>query len=205
MGKRDARVNAYIAGAAPFARPILTQLRAVVHEGCPDVVEEIKWGHPHFTYKGLLCNMAAFKQHCAFGFWKKPALDARVKALRKAGADAMGSFGRIASPTDLPARGSMLALVKEAAALNDAGIKTPARKRTPTAQRALEVPDDFIAAVRKNPKALQTFEHASYSFRKEYLAWVAEAKSTETRLRRIMTSVAQMAAGKGKNWKYERC
>ena len=205
MGKREARVNAYIAGAAAFARPILTQLREVVHEGCPDVVEEIKWGHPHFTYKGLFCGMAAFKQHCAFGFWKKPVLPARVKALQKGAAGGMGQFGRIASRTDLPARGSMLALVKEAAALNDAGLKTPARKGRRTAQRALQVPDDFIAAVRGNRKALQTFEAASYSFRKEYLTWVTEAKTSETRLRRIKTSVAQMAEGKGKNWKYERC
>ncbi|HET6569613.1 MAG TPA: DUF1801 domain-containing protein, partial [Rhodothermales bacterium] len=70
MGTRDPRVDAYIGRAADFAKPILTHLREVVHAACPDVEEAIKWGAPHFTYHGMLCHMAAFKQHCAFGFWR---------------------------------------------------------------------------------------------------------------------------------------
>lgn len=67
---RDPRIDAYIARAAAFARPILTHLRQVVHAGCPDVQETVKWGAPSFEHHGLLCGMAAFKQHCVFGFWK---------------------------------------------------------------------------------------------------------------------------------------
>jgi hypothetical protein len=32
--------------------------------------EDMKWGSPHFMYKGMMCAMASFKQHAAFGFWK---------------------------------------------------------------------------------------------------------------------------------------
>ena len=70
MGTRDARMDAYIEKSADFAQPILRHLREVAHEACPDVVEAMKWSSPHFEYRGMLCNMAAFKQHCAFGFWK---------------------------------------------------------------------------------------------------------------------------------------
>src|SRR6266540_213576 len=105
MGKRDKRVDAYIAKSAEFARPILRKLREVVHEGCPEVEETIKWGMPSFTYKGILCGMAAFKQHCAFHFWRGSLI---VGGKDNKSDDAMGQFGRITSVKDLPAR---LALV----------------------------------------------------------------------------------------------
>ena len=70
MGKRDPRVDAYIAKSADFAKPILSHLREVIHEGCPETEEAIKWGMPSFLYQGrILCGIAGFKQHCALGFW----------------------------------------------------------------------------------------------------------------------------------------
>ncbi len=48
MAKKDSRVDAYIKRAAPFARPILKHLRKIVHVGCPDVEEMIKWQSPFF-------------------------------------------------------------------------------------------------------------------------------------------------------------
>lgn len=205
MGKPDPRVDAYIAKSADFAKPILKHLRQVVHEACPAVVEEMKWSFPHFSYKGMFCGIAAFKQHCTFGFWKHSLLVERVKGLPRLGADAMGQFGRITSLRDLPSKAILLRLVKEAAILNDEGIKPPKRKVTPKADRVLTVPDYFLKAVRKNRKALKTFEGGSYSFKKEYVAWVVDAKTDETRARRLETAVEWMAEGKSRNWKYENC
>ena len=48
MGKRDPRVDAYIASSADFAKPILSHIRSLVHEACPHVEETIKWSMPHF-------------------------------------------------------------------------------------------------------------------------------------------------------------
>jgi hypothetical protein len=70
MGKNDPRIDDYIAKSQDFARPILEHLRDLVHKACPEVEETMKWSFPHFDYKGMMCSMAAFKQHCAFGFWK---------------------------------------------------------------------------------------------------------------------------------------
>ena len=66
MGTRDKRIDAYIAKAAPFARPILTHLRGVVHTACPDVEETLKWGAPAYMHHGILCITAAFTAHCAW-------------------------------------------------------------------------------------------------------------------------------------------
>jgi len=125
MGKKDPRVDAYIARSAGFARPILKHLRKVVHAGCPDVEETIKWGFPHFMHKGILCSMASFKAHCAFGFWKRKLLEKRLKGVAKGKGPAMGDFGRLTSLSDLPSERVLIRCVREAAALNDKGSGGP--------------------------------------------------------------------------------
>ena len=197
MGSRDPRVDVYITNAAPFAKPILTHIRKAVHGGCPDVEETMKWSFPHFMYKGMLCSMASFKEHCAFGFWKGSLLkDGGTKV-----ADAMGQFGRITSVADLPDEKRLIRLVKDAAALNDAGVKIERRPR-PARGKAVETPDYFIRAVRRNKKALAAYEGFSPSHKREYVEWVGEAKTDATRDRRLEQAVAWMSEGKPRNWKY---
>src|SRR4051795_9456607 len=108
MGKRDPRVDAYIAKAADFARPILTQFRDTVHAACRDVEEDMKWRFPHFMYKGMLCSMAAFTRHAAFGFWKGALVTGGPRS-----ADAMGHFGRLTTVSDLPSKKVLAGLVKK--------------------------------------------------------------------------------------------
>jgi hypothetical protein len=60
MGKKDPRVDAYIAKAQPFAQPILRKLRTLVHKADPEIEETVKWGMPSFTHAGIVCGMAAF-------------------------------------------------------------------------------------------------------------------------------------------------
>jgi uncharacterized protein YdeI (YjbR/CyaY-like superfamily) len=203
MATRDPRVDAYIAASAPFARPILKHLRRVVHAGCPDVAETLKWGFPHFMSGGIVCSMAAFKRHCAFGFWKGSLLGGALKARAGRADEAMGQFGRITAISDLPGEAALRRLVKEAAALNARGVKRPARRK-PAGTRRLEVPAYVLAALRRNPKARATFDGFSDTNRKDYVDWVTEAKGEETRKRRLETAVAWMAEGKPRNWRYAR-
>ncbi len=99
--KTDSRIDDYIARSADFAKPILTHIRAVVHESCPDVEETMKWSVPHFDYQGaMMCSMAAFKEHCAFGFWKASLILEGTASNR----DAAGHFGRITKVSDLPSK-----------------------------------------------------------------------------------------------------
>ena len=122
MAKRDPRVDEYIEKSAAFARPILRHLRRVVHLGCPQVQETIKWSFPHFVYKWILCSVAAFKHHCAFGFWKAELVFAGDKRAKK---HAMGHFGPITSLADLPPEKTLIGYVQKAADLNEAGTKSP--------------------------------------------------------------------------------
>lgn len=194
MASRDPRVDQYIAKAQPFARPVLKHLRKIVHTGCPDVEETMKWSFPHFQYKGMLCSMAAFKAHCVFGFWNHSMMSADQKS-----SDAMGQFGRLTSIDDLPADKTLIAMVKKAVALNDAGVK-PNRVKSPKAP--VDTPDYMMTALRKNKKAMATFEGLPPSHRREYVEWVVEAKADDTRERRLKTAIEWMAEGKIRNWKY---
>jgi uncharacterized protein YdeI (YjbR/CyaY-like superfamily) len=203
MGKKDKRVDAYISKSAPFAQPILNRLRKLVHEGCPDVEEGIKWGFPHFDYNGILCSMASFKQHCTFGFWKATLLSDRHDLLSRMGKTAMGNFGQLKSLTDLPSDKIMIEYVKEAAKLNEAGIKVPGRSKA-AEKKPLKVPAYFKQALAKNKKSSKTFDGFNYSNKKEYVEWVSEAKTVETRNKRLATAIEWMAEGKVRNWKYIR-
>jgi uncharacterized protein YdeI (YjbR/CyaY-like superfamily) len=196
MGKIDPRVDQYIAGSADFAKPILTHIRKVVHQACPDVEETMKWSAPHFDYKGMMCGMAAFKGHCAFGFWKAALV------LDDPGADeGMGSFGKLTSVKDLPSDRQLTTYVKKAAKLNDNGVKVARKAAAP--KKPLKMPADFAAALKRNQAARRTFDTFSPSNKREYLEWVTEAKTDATRSKRMATSVEWLSQGKTRNWKYE--
>lgn len=199
MGIRDPRVDAYIAKQADFARPMLTYIREIVHEGCPDVSETIKWRVPSFEHHGILCGMAAFKAHLQFGFWKHDL----VVGTRM---DGMG-FGKLGGLKDLPPRAKLVAYVRKAAKLNEQGVKSPwmearAKKARVAAKTPIAVPADFRAALGKHTRAKAVFASFSPSHKREYLEWITEAKQQETRKRRIAQAVEWISEGKARNWKY---
>jgi uncharacterized protein YdeI (YjbR/CyaY-like superfamily) len=194
MGARDPRVDAYIAESADFAKPILAYVRELVHATCPQTEETLKWGMPTFMHHGMLCGVAAFKQHCTFGFWKHGLV---VGAGRYE--DAMGQFGRITKVADLPPKKELVGYIKKAMQLNEDGIRTPrSAKRKPPPR----TPADLAAALKKNRKALATYETFSPTAKRDYVEWITEAKTDATRLRRLATAVEWMAKGKQRNWKY---
>jgi uncharacterized protein YdeI (YjbR/CyaY-like superfamily) len=193
--KKDPRVDVYIDKAAAFARRILKRLRKIVQKGCPDVQETIKWGMPHFEHHGLLCGMAAFKNHCAFWFWN------RALVLGPDSERGMAQFGRLTSVDDMPDDKTLAGYVRKAAQLNEAGVKPPARPK-PRRKAPTKVPDYFKAVLAKNAKARKTFENLSRSQQKEYVEWLTEAKRDETRHQRLKMSILWLAQGRPRNWKY---
>jgi len=200
MGTRDPRVDAYIAKSADFAQPILTHLRDVVHDACPDVQETMKWSMPFFDYHGVMCNMAAFKQHATFGFWKGKQIPG-LAPNSNSGGDSMGNLGRLTSVKDLPSKRVLAGYVKEAMRLNEDGVAAQRPKKTPTPEAG--TPSDLAAALKKNRKAAATFEGFPPGQRREYVNWITEAKREETRAKRVAQAVEWLAEGKKRNWKYE--
>ena len=202
MPLTDPRVDAYIEKSQPFAQPILRHLRQLVHKACPEIEETIKWGFPHYEYKGLVCNMASFKAHCTFGFWKASLMKDASKFLEPVGKTAMGHFNRLTSIDDLPSDKIMISYIKEAVGLNEMNATVPRKKVV--SKEPVTRHEQFSAALKKNKKALDNFEKMSPSHQKDYNSWINEAKSEVTRTRRIQTALEWILEGKGRNWKYER-
>lgn len=203
------KVDVYIAKAAPFAQPILAHIRALVHKVSPEAEEQIKWSHPFFVHRGkMLANMAAFKEHCSFGFWggEMTKILAHDGILQDGG---MGSLGRITSLKDLPPDKQFLGYLRQAVAFIDSGQGdnrfTMARRVAKAPKPALEVPPEFAAALKKSRAAATVYAAFSPSCQREYLEWIASAKRAETRDRRIVQAIEQIAEGKQRNWKYQDC
>ncbi len=192
------QIDAYIEKSQPFARPILKKLRRLLHQACPEIQETLKWGFPHFEHKGIVAGMAAFKEHATFGFWKQKLMSDPHKLLD----GKQPHMARVADVSELPADDILLAYIREAVALNEGGVKLPKKKTPPRPE--MPVPDDLMAALRKNKKALATFEGFSPSNRREYIEWITEAKQPATRAKRLTTAIEWMAEGKPRNWKYMR-
>jgi uncharacterized protein YdeI (YjbR/CyaY-like superfamily) len=204
---RDARVDAYIGKARPFAQPVLIHIRELMHKAAPDLNETVKWGMPFFELNGvILGNMAAFKEHCSLGLWG-PEMAAILGNDGAKSNEAMGTFGRIASVKDLPAEKVLLGYFKQAAGFVTSGERTTSLVRKPkkAVKAPPEVPAELAAALKKNKQAAKVFEGFSPSCKREYVDWVVEAKRDETKMKRVAQAVEWMAEGKSRNWKYENC
>ncbi len=202
--KTDKRIDAYILKSQAFAQPVLNHLRALVHAACADVEETIKWGFPHFDYKvEMMCSMAAFKEHCVFGFWKAGLMkDKSLLAVAKSEI-AMGHFGKIRSLNDLPSDKKIIAYIQEAMKLNDEGIKIP-KKENPDSQKELLIPDYFLKELKQHKPAQKAFDAFSPSCKREYIEWIVDAKTEATRMKRMTQAIEWISEGKKRHWKYER-
>jgi uncharacterized protein YdeI (YjbR/CyaY-like superfamily) len=205
----NAKVDAYIAQAQPFAQPILAHLRELVHEACPNIEESIKWSQPFFEYRSaILCNMSAFKQHCSLRFWglEISAVLLEAKILQE---DGTSPLLRITSAKELPSDKLLAGWMRQAAAFVDSGQYTSpvaARyKEGKPAKPMVKAPSEFANALQKNKKAAAVFAAFSPTSKREYVDWIKDAKRPETRDKRIATAIEWIAEGKQRNWKYQNC
>ena len=211
MEQFDPRIDAYIAKSAEFAQPILNHIRQLVHDASPLITENIKWGFPFFEYKGIVCQMAAFKNHMAFGFWRASRLDDPDHLLNPGEEAAAGSFGKVMTLADLPADDVLKDFVLQAMKLNEiAGEEkkkaksAPKEKKPAEPKKELVIPEYFAEALKGHDEALRIFYDFSYSHKKEYVEWVMEAKTEVTRDKRMQQAIEMMAEGKSRHWKYQK-
>ncbi len=193
-------VDAYIDGVQEFAKPILRRIRGLFHEAFPDIEETIKWSCPHFEYKGIVAQMAGYKNHVRFIFWKGPLLSGFPSSLSPIGDKTQIGALNISSMEDFPDQAELKALILEAIDLNERGVKPPARPKTKKSE--IEMPSWFLDAMAENQPAFTTFHTFSPSDKREYLEWVTGAKREATRESRMRQAIEWMAEGKPRNWKY---
>lgn len=203
--KHNSAVDAYIANSEDFAKPILEYWRMVIHRNCPGVEEKIKWSLPHFDYKNdNMCVIASYKNHCSFTFLKAELMtDPRMKA-NKDLKPIQRFLGKINKIADLPPEDEFIAMLKEAMQLNEKGVRIKREKPETDKPKVMETPGYLLEALAAAPKANEVFENRSNSFRKEYIIWITDAKTEETRQKRISEALEWMAEGKGRFWKHQK-
>lgn len=193
MKNTSPQVDAYIARAAPFARPILEKLRRLFHKACPQIEEAIKWGMPYFLHKGNVAGMAAFKAHATFGFWKRKLMSDPHRLFTRDSQSLMNAL-RLTHVWQLPTDAILLDYIREAVRLNEAGVKTPAAQKQP--RKPVPVALYFKKALAAHPKAQATFDAFAPSCRREYIEWITGAKQEETPQRPIASALEWLAQGK---------
>lgn len=205
--KTDACIDAYIARAQPFARPVLQHLRELVHEACPAIVETLKWSAPAYTLGGkIVCITPGFKAHCALVLWAKE-MRAVLAADGLAATEGMGNLGKITTVKDLPPKRILVRYLKQAAAFATA---PPSGRPSPSARptkSALSTPPDLAAALKQktHTAAAATWRGFTVAKRRDYIEWITDAKQEATRTRRLTTTLEWLAEGKIRNWKYQQC
>lgn len=193
---REARIDAYIAKAQPFARPILERIRERVHAIVPDVEEAMKWSHPTYCKGGkIVLGMAAFKAHAVVHFWRGQELGFETRD------GAMGQLGKLTVVDDLPQ--DFDAMIARAAELSSSSPAPRKPKHAP--KPAPELHPEFAAALGKAPKAKATLDGLPPSAQRDYFEWIAEAKQDATRQKRIAAAIEWLSEGKRRHWKYQNC
>jgi len=201
--KKNPKVDAYILNAAPFAQPILNELRATLEIAEPKLEETIKWGFPCFTFQSkLICSFSAYKNHCVFRFWQGSNLEDAAGILAKVGETEMGELSKIKNLEDLPNSEILINYIREAIDLSKKkSTKTIASEKKITIDlKSADLPEIFSSF----PKQAEKFDAFPPSLRKEYLSWITEAKTDATRIKRIETMMEWILDGKSRNWKYEK-
>ena len=192
---REPRIDAYIAKAQPFARPILEKVRERVHAIVPDIEEAMKWSTPTYCKGGkIVLGTAAFKAHAVVNFWRGQELGFETRN------GAMGQLGKLTSLADLP--GDLDQMIARAAELSAAPVP---RKTKHEPKPAPEMHPEFASALAKSPKAKATLDGFPPSAQRDYLEWISEAKQDATRQKRIVDAIQWLGKGKRRHWKYENC
>ncbi|MEP6467420.1 MAG: YdeI/OmpD-associated family protein [Parafilimonas sp.] len=204
MENYNKEVTAYIAKMADFAKPILNHLREIIFRTCPDVEENIKWGTPHYSFKGdHLCMFGGFKQHCSFSLYKAELMKDKEIQESVKGGKKFGYMDKVKDISELPDSKILVAYIKEAMELNATGIAKPKPVKEKSAVEVV-APNAFLDALKKDKQATAIFESKSPSFRKNYIVWLADAKTEETRQKRVNQSLEWIAEGKDRFWQSKK-
>ena len=202
--KKNQKVDDYILKSASFSQPILYKMRAIIEEAETHIEETIKWGFPCFTFQNkIICSFSAYKNHCVFRFWQGASLEDSDGILAKVGETEMGELSKIKNLEDLPKSEVLIKYIRAAIELSQKGsAKKPMtkEKKLTIDLKSVDLPEIFSSF----PIHAEKFDSFSPSHRKEYISWIFEAKTEETKLKRIKTMMEWLLEGKSRNWKYEK-
>lgn len=200
---KNTDIDKYITEATDFAQPILNHLRQLIFTADPEMEEAIKWRQPCYSQNGLVCAMAAFKQHVNFTFFEGKHLIDKHGVFGDSNNQNLSAF-KLKSIDELPADNILISYIQQAIAYNQSAEK-PKKTKAKKDKAELIIPRELAEALAQNTKASEHFDNFSYSKQNDYIEWISSAKRDTTRQKRLATAIEWISEGKGRNWKYENC
>ncbi|MEO5905506.1 MAG: YdeI/OmpD-associated family protein [Saprospiraceae bacterium] len=164
-----------------------------------ELKEEIKWDWPIYTLNGKnVIAIGAFKKYATIWFHNGVFLGDPAGVLVAASEGTRGlRQWRFESKKEIkPAliRKYILETIKN---------QKEGKEIKPEKKPALEVPEEYLAAFKKDKALKEAFYKLTPGKQREYLEHVILAKTAETKLRRVQNSIALIKAGIGINDKYK--
>ena len=188
------QINLYIAEQPEWQRKALVRLRQLIHAVDEDIEETWRWNSPHFDHDGIMIGLHAFKSCVSVWFHKGALLKDSHGLFKLTEKDEERGIRKYKVFEGEAIHEKAFAdLVKQAVKLNQAGTKLGDAKPP---RKALVVPPELENCLRKDDQAWANWEKFSYSHKKEYVEWIADAKQEETRKRRVAQALEMIRQGK---------
>ena len=161
-----------------------------------DLVEEIKWGKPCFTYqKKNVAIIIPLKEACALSFFKGALLKDPKHILQKIGQMQAGRWIKFTSLKEITALRSILRkYIYEAVEVEESGKKVILKKIS-----EYPVPEELQARLDALPELRAAFEALTPGRRKSYIFHVSGAKQATTRVARVERCIPMILSGRGFN------
>ena len=167
------------------------ELREIVLD-C-DLVEELKWGKPCFTYqKRNVAIIIPLKDACALSFFKGALLKDPKHILQKIGEAQAGRWIKFTSPKEISAlQPTLRSYISEAIEVEASGKKVPLKKAS-----EYVVPEELQVRLNAAPELKAAFEALTPGRRKSYIFHVSGAKQAKTRAARAEKCVPMILSGR---------
>ncbi len=162
-----------------------------------DLVEEIKWGKPCFTYlKKNIAIIIPLKESCALSFFKGALLKDSKGILKKIGEHTQaGRWIKFTSVKEItPLQSSLRSYLYEAIELDESGKKVKLKKPS-----EFVIPDQLQTMLNGNAALKAAFEMLTPGRKKSYIFHIARAKQAKTREARAERCVPMILSGRGFN------
>ena len=171
----------------------LKELRRILLE--TELVEEVKWSVPCYTYKGKnILLMSALKDACTLSFFKGSLLKDPEGILTKPGEHSQAArylrFTNIKDILELEA--TIKAYVAEAIEIEKAGLKVEFKDTVD-----FDVPEELQTRLDEDPALKMAFEALTPGRQRGYLLYFSGAKQSKTREARIDKFIPWILEGKG--------
>ena len=161
-----------------------------------DLVEELKWGKPCFTYqKKNVAIIIPLKDSCALSFFKGALLKDPKHILQKIGEAQAGRWIKFTSPKEISAlQPTLRSYIYDAIEVEASGKKVPLKKAS-----EYVVPEELQVRLNAAPDLKAAFEALTPGRRKSYIFHVSGAKQAKTRVARAEKCVPMILNGRGFN------